>query len=56
MRTKMMGAALAFGIAFGGSGLAQAADFTMKLGLSSAEDSEHNFTRMIKIRVHLCSL
>jgi TRAP-type C4-dicarboxylate transport system substrate-binding protein len=51
MQTKLVGAALAFGIALGIPGLAQAADFTMKLGLSSAEDSEHNFTRMIKARL-----
>jgi TRAP-type C4-dicarboxylate transport system substrate-binding protein len=51
----MMGAALAIGVALSVFDLAQAAEHTMKLGLTSAEDSEHTFTKLVKAAIENAS-
>ena len=48
MKRKLMSSALAFGLVFGVSNLAGAAEFTMKLGLSAAEDTEHFYAKAMK--------
>jgi len=53
MRLRMFAGALSFALVLGMTGLgaarhAQAAEFTLKFGVSSAEDAEHNYAKMIK--------
>ena len=55
MMTRTAGLALACGFAIGISGAAHAADFTMKFGVSSAEDTEHNFAKLVKAAVEPAS-
>ncbi len=53
MRLRMYAGALSFALAMGMTGLgattpAHAAEFTLKFGVSSAEDAEHNYAKLIK--------
>jgi TRAP-type C4-dicarboxylate transport system substrate-binding protein len=47
--------ALVVGLAVGAASPAPAAEFTMKFGVSSAEDTEHNFAKLVKAAVEPAS-